>query len=213
MVTDEMVGKASEIYALRTGAADKPALRAALEAALATTAEPVAYVCAADMELLAKTPEGLDISIAPKPYPELGMKMPLYAEPVKTAPAAAVKAIEAVWIKHDGKSMPVNAETVVEVRMAGGFEHEEDLAGNWLEREGSKSNWHYDLGCPHPCDIVAYRIVKGSPALSAQVQDVACSHLREILERWRDGCGFNEDSDEDVALLERASRVAKHGGP
>ena len=40
--------------------------------------KPVAFVCAADIDLLAKTPEGLDISISPKPRPELGMNMALY---------------------------------------------------------------------------------------------------------------------------------------
>lgn len=89
------------------------------------------------------------------------------------APSVAVKAQQPAWIRHDGKRMPVHAETIVEVRMASGFEYEADLAGNWLEREGSKSNWHHDLGCPHPCDIVAYRIVSRTSALSAQVQDVA----------------------------------------
>ncbi|MGP4665954.1 hypothetical protein [Agrobacterium pusense] len=83
--------------------------------------------------------------------------------------------------------MPVNAETIVEVRMASGFEYEADLAGNWLEREGSKSNWHHDLGCPHPCDIVAYHIVTNSPALSAQAQDVAGEHVAWRLRHKNDG--------------------------
>lgn len=101
------------------------------------------------------------------------------AEP-QPAPSVAVKAQQAVWIKHDGKNMPVNAETIVEVRMASGFEHEADLAGNWLEREGSKSNWHHDLGCPHPCDIVAYHIVPNSPALSAQVHNASENMATQI---------------------------------
>ncbi|WP_454686884.1 hypothetical protein [Agrobacterium leguminum] len=108
--------------------------------------------------------------------------IPVYDRPPQPAPSVAVKAQQAVWIKHDGKRMPVNAETIVEVRMASGFEYEADLAGNWLEREGSKSNWHHELGCPHPCDIVAYRIVTISPALSAQVQDARSDDDEEIYE-------------------------------
>lgn len=45
-----------------------------------TTAEPVAYVCAADIEFLAKSPDGWDVSMSPRPRPELGMRMPLYAQ-------------------------------------------------------------------------------------------------------------------------------------
>ncbi|KRA58219.1 hypothetical protein [Rhizobium sp. Root651] len=57
-----------------------------------SAAEPVAYVCAADMELLSRTPEGLDLSISPRPRPELGMNMALYA--AHPAPSVAVKALE-----------------------------------------------------------------------------------------------------------------------
>lgn len=64
------------------------------------------------------------------------------------------------WIKHEGKTMPVNGSVRVEVRLANGFKYEADFAQNWLEREGSKSNWHHDLGAPHPCDIVEYRVVR-----------------------------------------------------
>lgn len=44
-------------------------------------ATPIAYVCEADIRLLASQPEGTDMSIAPKPYPEYGMKFALYAMP------------------------------------------------------------------------------------------------------------------------------------
>lgn len=140
MVTDEMVEKASEIYALRTGAADKPALRAALEAALSTDAEPVsmhdedrtpmpagfdeALWRKADevhhaMALVARDQECVRIiyaalstrdaepfawidpqSLLATPHNlDAGTKTdqrtkPLYAEPVKTAPSVAVKALE-----------------------------------------------------------------------------------------------------------------------
>lgn len=177
MVTDEMVEKAArciepDAFAILDGGdqwriinshhkreATRAKARAALEAAL-SGAEPVAWAW--------KGPKGGFLADDKKPsWPST----PLYAAP--PAPSVAVKAQQAVWIKHDGKNMPVNAETIVEVRMASGFEYEADLAGNWLEREGSKSNWHHDLGCPHPCDIVAYHIVTNSPALSAQAQVVA----------------------------------------
>lgn len=69
------------------------------------------------------------------------------------------------WIKHNGKGMPVLGDVKVEVIMASGFEHDADLAKNWLERDGSRSNWHHDLGSPHPCDIVAYRVADGRAAL------------------------------------------------
>jgi hypothetical protein len=159
------------------------AIRAAIEAAL-SAAEPVAWQPRYKQEVIDHHKSiGSDLcEYAMTVYPTKEQAQgygygghecrALYAEP-QPAPSVAVKAQQAVWIKHDGKNMPVNAETIVEVRMASGFEHEADLAGNWLEREGSKSNWHHDLGCPHPCDIVAYHIVPNSPALSAQVQDVA----------------------------------------
>lgn len=38
---------------------------------------------------------------------------------------------------------------------------------------------------------------------------MAGNPLREVFERWRDGYGFNEDSGEDVALLDRAAAPAK----
>lgn len=44
------------------------------------SAEPVAFVCAADLELLAKNPEGLDLSVSPRPRPDLGMNTALYAK-------------------------------------------------------------------------------------------------------------------------------------
>lgn len=69
------------------------------------------------------------------------------------------------WIKHNGKGMPVDGSVLVDVRLADGFEHEPDLAKNWLERDGSRSNWHHERGSPHPCDIVAYRVADGRAAL------------------------------------------------
>lgn len=46
------------------------------------THKPVAYVCAADMELLGKSSDGWDFSMSPKPRPDLGMNMALYAAPL-----------------------------------------------------------------------------------------------------------------------------------
>ena len=46
-----------------------------------TGGEPVAYVCEADIRALANQPDGTDMSIAPRPMPEYGMKFPLYAAP------------------------------------------------------------------------------------------------------------------------------------
>lgn len=45
----------------------------------------VAYVCAADMELLGKSSDGWDFSMSPKPRPDLGMNMALYAAPLTEA--------------------------------------------------------------------------------------------------------------------------------
>lgn len=84
---------------------------------------------------------------------------------VKDAPAPLVKSTGSDWLKHNGKTMPVNGSTRVEVRLANGVEYEPDFAQNWLARSGSKSNWHHDAGTKHPCDIVEYRIV--TPSLPA----------------------------------------------
>lgn len=46
------------------------------------THKPVAYVCAADMELLGKSSDGWDFSMSPKPRHDLGMNMALYAAPL-----------------------------------------------------------------------------------------------------------------------------------
>jgi len=174
MVTEKMIEAFGQAFWPVNAAThidgERDNIRAALEAALSTDAEPVGYL----HEFRATNESNWARDFSFSPLLENGYVRNIkavYAAP--PAPSVAVKAQQAVWIKHDGKRIPVNAETIVEVRMASGFEHEADFAGNWLEREGSKSNWHHDLGCPHPCDIVAYRIVTNSAALSAQVQDVA----------------------------------------
>lgn len=100
MVTDEMLKRAVEAYAKDTGAEGfqlegwiEPAIRAALDAAL-SAAETVAFVCAADMELLAKSPDGWDFSMSPKPRPDLGMNMALYAAP----PPETSKIDPVLWV-------------------------------------------------------------------------------------------------------------------
>ncbi|MEE9983693.1 hypothetical protein [Agrobacterium pusense] len=144
------------------------ALADQLEAAIRNV-DPVAWLRYGEETPVQNVPFGA-MWISDKDDPRA---FPVYDRPEDFTPSVAVKAPQADWIKHDGKRMPVNAETIVEVRMASGFVYDADFASNWHERDGSKSNWHHDLGCPHPCDIVAYRIVTNSPALSAQVQDVA----------------------------------------
>lgn len=65
------------------------------------------------------------------------------------------------WIKHNGKGMPVSAETMVSVKLRGGFEdHGAVPAGYWhCETSSSNSNWrHYDDRM-RDYDIIAYRIV------------------------------------------------------
>lgn len=42
---------------------------------------PIAYVCEADIRALVDNPNGMDMSIAPRPFPEYGMKFPLYVGP------------------------------------------------------------------------------------------------------------------------------------
>jgi hypothetical protein len=52
-------------------------------------AAPIGYVCEADIRSLADKPEGIDMSIAPRPYPEYGMRFPLYASTPRTEMAEA----------------------------------------------------------------------------------------------------------------------------
>ncbi|WP_460231515.1 hypothetical protein [Agrobacterium radiobacter] len=160
------------------------ALADQLEAAI-RAAGPVAYLRHGEETPVQNVPFGA-MWISDKNDPRA---FPVYDCPRQPAPFVAVKVPRADWIKHDGKSIPVNGDTIVEVRMASGFEYDADFASNWLEREGSKSNWHHDLGCPHPCDIVAYRIVTNSPTLSTQVQDVA---VAEIVSAHGDPEAFGE---------------------
>jgi hypothetical protein len=51
----------------------------------APRAAPVAFASEADMDLLSRTPDGLNIDLAPRPLPEAGMEMPLYAQPVEAS--------------------------------------------------------------------------------------------------------------------------------
>jgi len=53
--------------------------------------EPIAYVCEADIRLLASQPDGTDMSIAPRPFPEYGMKFPLYAAPQESHGTTGLK--------------------------------------------------------------------------------------------------------------------------
>lgn len=62
------------------------------------------------------------------------------------------------WIKHDGKDMPVPGDTMVFVRLRGGFEdHGAVKASYWHHDEPAASNWcHVDSERDY--DIVAYRV-------------------------------------------------------
>lgn len=190
-------------------------IRSALEAALSTDAEPVIM----GDEDRTPMPIGFDEAIWRK-ADEVHHAMALVArdqecvkiiyaalsthnaEPVKTAPAVAVKELR--WKGPDSCGEYYSLDG-----LWGYIIRAESVGGFWLTEIGRYFRSPKAAQAAAQADYEA-RILS---ALSAQVQNVACSHLREILERWRDGCGFNEDSDEDVALLERASRVAKHGGP
>lgn len=59
------------------------------------------------------------------------------------------------WIEHDGKGMPVDGETLVNVRLRDGIEFDDGqtLASDW------GLCWRHDP--EHRNDIIAYRIVKG----------------------------------------------------
>lgn len=79
-----------EEVAQRAGMALRPSRLENWQAASAAQVQemsgPVAYVCAADMELLSNNYGGLDLSMSPRPRPDLGMKMALYAAPPLSAP-------------------------------------------------------------------------------------------------------------------------------
>ena len=47
--------------------------------------------------------------------------------------------------------------------------------------------------------------LKAAEAKLARLEGARGEPLREVFDRWRDGYGFNEDSDEDVELMRRAA--------
>lgn len=61
------------------------------------------------------------------------------------------------WIEHDGKGMPVPADTRVELRFRDG----DTMTGNagfWDDEGEEGSNWRF-VKCDPDLDIVAYRII------------------------------------------------------
>lgn len=99
MVTDEMVEKAclaywgdknmTSMFKGKTREGVESSMRAAIEAALSTDAEPVAWR-GVGSDGVSEVTEREDISVQ---WREDGIEVtPLYAEPAKTAPAVAVKA-------------------------------------------------------------------------------------------------------------------------
>jgi len=58
-----------------------------------------------------------------------------------------------MWIKHDGKAMPVSAETLVKVRFADGQESTE-----WKPAGLCVTNWK-DLAAAKFCNISDYMVL------------------------------------------------------
>lgn len=67
------------------------------------------------------------------------------------------------WIEHDGKGMPVDGETMVQVRYRDGLEGS-ILRADFLDDENpARSNWWYSEVGPYE-DITHYRIVSEEQA-------------------------------------------------
>ncbi len=81
----------------------------------------------------------------------------------KATENSAATSEAAGWIVHDGRKRPVDSDKMVAVKMRYGYENEPRTAGFWGNGAHDESNWWHDPSAPHPCDIVAYRIV-GAPA-------------------------------------------------
>lgn len=68
------------------------------------------------------------------------------------------------WIKHDGKGMPVDGNTLVTVRFRDGREEKEHLNAFWWSPiAGSRDHWTHT---GHPADIIAYRVHTPSSEVS-----------------------------------------------
>lgn len=72
------------------------------------------------------------------------------------------------WIKHDGKGMPVDGETLVQVRFRDGWSDERhatnDKASYWHEDEPEGSSW---VSTEDDDYIIAYRVHTPSSEVSA----------------------------------------------
>jgi hypothetical protein len=62
---------------------------------------------------------------------------------------------EGEWIAHDGRPMPIDWKTKVEVRFRDGDKEHNVLAGFWA----AGYDWWQHQANNHSCDIVAYRII------------------------------------------------------
>jgi hypothetical protein len=139
-------------------------------AALSTDAEPVAWRgCGRDG--VSDVTQRLDIS---EQWNADGLDVtPLYAGPVKTAPAVAVKALE--W--HDRHDIPLRANDLIAESVVGQFAIRPSAAGNsyrlfmpWMHYNDAKVLSTVDDAKDYAQASFEARI---RSALSAQVQDVA----------------------------------------
>lgn len=137
-------------------------IRSALEAALSTDADPVAWQAQSD--------DGVWRYVEmPRTAKSMGMPIrPLYAEPVKTAPAVAVKATDA----------PYNIEAIAKVISLSYGENPEDdapLSKICGPNNEPLPNW---LAYEEQAKAVFIWMDAVISALSAQVQDVAVPALK-----------------------------------
>lgn len=64
------------------------------------------------------------------------------------------------WIEHDGKGMPVDGDTEVEVRFPDGFVASAVSASYWHGRTDEASSWVVPRWGNRGARISAYRVVK-----------------------------------------------------
>lgn len=147
---------------------------------------PVAYVCAADMELLGKSSDGWDFSMSPKPRPDLGMNMALYAAPLTEASRDPVLWVSPVdlraWQKAKAGEIWASSENLegeciplyTALASRGGNTMQSEIVEKCVKsamlsviKEHPIGHWNDDQ-----VEKVARRAITEA-AISAQVQDVA----------------------------------------
>lgn len=133
-----------------------------------------------------------------------------HKEPATAVSAGFVNPGDELSVSGESESLKLKSDPVDAIRIMIGESvssmPDSILAPLWKQVEDARRN----VKIPESVEEAKGMMLVGeawlkehAPAELRQTPDP----MREILQRWRDGYAFNEDSAEDVALLERADRT------